>query len=136
MTTSPEERSQRIAELEQSLALAGLPPGIRREFEQELERLRAGGARRAPSPDASQHHGDTVQGDKHSVDTAGGEYAEGNIDTRQGVFITGTVYGPAIGINLGTIIYGRDPDEDERRRLQWYLQTLAGKLSRLPLRGI
>src|SRR6266545_4249561 len=38
------------------------------------------------------------------------------------------INGVAVGINLGTIIYGRLPGEDERRRLVWYLQGLATKL--------
>ncbi len=46
------------------------------------------------------------------------------------------LYGPAVGLNLGTIIYGRDPRDDERRRLVWYLEGLARKLAYLPLRGL
>ncbi|MCX7792664.1 MAG: SUMF1/EgtB/PvdO family nonheme iron enzyme, partial [Chloroflexaceae bacterium] len=42
----------------------------------------------------------------------------------------------AVGVNLGTIIYGRTPEEDERRRLVWYLEGLAAKLVHLPLRGL
>ncbi len=49
---------------------------------------------------------------------------------------TATLYGPAVGINLGTIIYGRDPREDERRQLVWYLHTLAARLNILPLQGL
>jgi hypothetical protein len=42
--------------------------------------------------------GDKVMGDKRTINTQGGDYAEGNIDKRQGVFISGgTVYGPIIG---------------------------------------
>ncbi len=44
--------------------------------------------------------------------------------------------GVAVGIHLGRIVFGRDPEEDERRRLAWYLANLSGKLCRLPLRGI
>jgi formylglycine-generating enzyme required for sulfatase activity len=44
--------------------------------------------------------------------------------------------GVAVGVNLGTIVYGRDPSEEERSRLAWYLERLVGKLSRLPLRGL
>ena len=46
------------------------------------------------------------------------------------------INGVAVGVNLGTIIYGRNPSEDERRQLVWYLRTLAAKLYRLPLRGL
>ncbi len=42
----------------------------------------------------------------------------------------------AVGVNLGTIIYDRSPEEDERRQLVNYLQQLAAKLSTLPLRGL
>ena len=50
--------------------------------------------------------------------------------------VSGTVNGVAVGVNLGTIIYGRDPSEDQRRRLVWYLEALAGDLRCLPLRGL
>jgi len=46
------------------------------------------------------------------------------------------INGVAVGVNLGAIIYGRDPSEDERRRLVWYLSALANDLWRLPLRGL
>jgi len=49
---------------------------------------------------------------------------------------TAQIYGPTVGVNLGQIIYGRDPQEDERRRLVWYLDSLANRLYRLPLRGL
>lgn len=48
----------------------------------------------------------------------------------------GRINGVAVGVNLGTIIYGHAPEEDERRRLVWYLDRLAAKLNRLPLRGL
>src|SRR5690349_3430271 len=43
--------------------------------------------------------------DTHStISTGGGDYAEGNIDQRQGAFISGgTIYGPVVGYNKGTI---------------------------------
>jgi NB-ARC domain len=48
--------------------------------------------------------GDKVMGDKRTITTEGGNYAEGNIDKRQGAFVSGgTIQGPAIGINQGTI---------------------------------
>jgi formylglycine-generating enzyme required for sulfatase activity len=46
------------------------------------------------------------------------------------------INGVAVGINLGRIIYGRDPEEDERRHLVWYLNSLSNSLYRLPLRGL
>jgi hypothetical protein len=46
------------------------------------------------------------------------------------------INGVVVGVNLGRIVYGREPEEDERRRLVWYLARLASKLSHLPLRGI
>jgi formylglycine-generating enzyme required for sulfatase activity len=42
----------------------------------------------------------------------------------------------AVGVLVGTIVYGHDPTDDERRRLAWYLDGFAGTLRRLPLRGI
>ena len=48
----------------------------------------------------------------------------------------GRINGVAVGLNLGRIIFGRDPEEEERRRLVWYLTRLASKLYRLPLRGL
>lgn len=48
----------------------------------------------------------------------------------------GRINGVAVGVNLGRIVYGRDPAEDERRRLAWYLASLANKLVQLPIQGI
>lgn len=42
----------------------------------------------------------------------------------------------AVGTNLGTIIYGRPPEQDEQQRLDTYLHQLAAKLALLPLRGL
>lgn len=43
-------------------------------------------------------------GPQHNVNTGGGDYAEGNIDRRQGAFVGGgTVYGPVVGSTSGTI---------------------------------
>jgi len=48
--------------------------------------------------------GDKVMGDKRTINTGGGDYAEGTIDKRQGVFVSGgTVQGPVIGHNAGTV---------------------------------
>ncbi|MDQ2999222.1 MAG: NACHT domain-containing protein, partial [Chloroflexota bacterium] len=79
--------------------------------------------------------GDVVSGDKIAGDSVSGDMVvepQGtvNVDSQ------GRINGVAVGINLGTIIYGRVPAEDERRRLAWYLDSLANKLYRLPLRGI
>src|SRR5262249_40149354 len=50
--------------------------------------------------------------------------------------VSKVVDGVLVGVNLGRIIYERDPEEDERRRLVWYLSSLSTKLYRLPLRGL
>ncbi|HEU4328813.1 MAG TPA: SUMF1/EgtB/PvdO family nonheme iron enzyme [Roseiflexaceae bacterium] len=42
----------------------------------------------------------------------------------------------AVALNLGTVIYGRTPSDDERERLCWYLEGLLPKLQVLPLRGL
>ena len=79
--------------------------------------------------------GDAIGGDKVSGDKVVGD----KVSDPQGtvsVSDDGRINGVAVGINLGTIIYGRDPREDERRRLVWYLDRLAAKLYRLPLRGL
>ena len=47
-----------------------------------------------------------------------------------------TVCGPNVGLNLGTIIYGRVLRDDEQRRLIWYLERIAARLYHLHLRGI
>jgi hypothetical protein len=42
---------------------------------------------------------------QRNINTGGGDYAEGNVDKRTGVFINGgTVSGPVVGVNSGTII--------------------------------
>jgi formylglycine-generating enzyme required for sulfatase activity/energy-coupling factor transporter ATP-binding protein EcfA2 len=71
--------------------------------------------------------GDAVSGDKVM-----GDKVEGNL-YRGEITVHGNNYGQIVGVNLGTIIYGRDPSEDERRRLIWYLDRLAAKLRHLPL---
>ena len=71
-------------------------------------------------------------GDVNVGDLAGRDLRTGTVE----VGGQARVYGPTVGINLGQIIYGRDPREDERRRLVWYLDALAGSLRRLPLRGL
>jgi hypothetical protein len=44
--------------------------------------------------------------------------------------------GVAIAVNLGTIIYGHAPSDEQHEQLTRYLQRLAAKLQRLPLRGL
>ena len=51
-------------------------------------------------------------GPQRTINTGGGDYAEGNIDKRQGAFVSGgTIYGPVVGVNSGTITaqYGAAP---------------------------
>lgn len=60
--------------------------------------------------------GDKVVGNKRTIDTHGDDYAEGNIDKRQGNFISGgTVQGPVITDNQGTVNvnynYQQRPDQ-------------------------
>lgn len=50
--------------------------------------------------------------------------------------IGGDVEGKVLGVSIGTAIFNRAPEEDERRRLVWYLGALSGTLYQLPLRGI
>jgi hypothetical protein len=44
--------------------------------------------------------------------------------------------GVAVGKALARLVYGRDAEENERRRLVGYLARLANRLARLPLRGV
>ncbi|MFP4439892.1 MAG: hypothetical protein ACLFVO_21870, partial [Chloroflexaceae bacterium] len=79
--------------------------------------------------------GDSITGDKIGGDKVGGD----KIVDPQGTLNVGDnarISGPTVGLNLGTIIYGRTPDEDERRRLVWYLSRLANRLNQLPLQGL
>ncbi|WP_129629816.1 SUMF1/EgtB/PvdO family nonheme iron enzyme [Candidatus Oscillochloris fontis] len=83
--------------------------------------------------------GDVVGGDMlRSGDIAASTVALGEDAMASSIALSddARINGVAVGINLGTIIYGRDPSEDERRRLAWYLAQLANKLSRMPLRGL
>src|SRR5262249_29478004 len=63
-------------------------------------------------------------------DIVAGDQTRGTVDNQ------GRINGVAVGVNLGTIVYGRRPEEDERRRLVWYLEGLASQLYYLPLRGL
>jgi len=79
--------------------------------------------------------GDAVAGDKVGADKGVGDKViepQGTVNVGD----DGRINGVAVGVNLGTIVYGRAPEEDERRRLVWYLDRLAAKLYRLPLRGL
>ena len=71
-------------------------------------------------------------GDVTMGDVAGEDVVKGavNVDGHA------RLYGPTIGVNLGTVIYGQAPSTDERRRLIWYLEGLAQHLVVLPLRGL
>ncbi len=42
----------------------------------------------------------------------------------------------AIGVNLGTVIYGAQLDDQRRERLVWYLQKLATDFNMLSIRGL
>lgn len=57
--------------------------------------------------------GHGAQSSVRTVNTGGGDYAEGNIDKREGVFVSGgTVHGSVIGTNYGNVTtnYGGSPD--------------------------
>ena len=93
------------------------------------------GQRQAPLVDL---HG-AQTGDASIGDVAGGAMAKAGGDLTQGsvtVSDDARINGVVVGVNLGKIIFGHDPEVDERRRLGWYLERLANKLVRLPLRGI
>ena len=45
-------------------------------------------------------------------------------------------YGPVVGVNLGTIIYGRPPEEAERQRLVAYLEQVTKSHNTLRVVGI
>ncbi|HEY3231610.1 MAG TPA: NACHT domain-containing protein, partial [Roseiflexaceae bacterium] len=113
MSESQNEREREVAELEAALRMP-LPDAARRQIELTLENLRGEGANLAVANTIAH---DLNQGAVNLSDDA-------RID------------GVAVGVNLGRIIYGRDPQEDERRRLVWYLDALANQLYRLPLRGL
>lgn len=131
---------RQITELEQAL-LVPLPPAVRQLTIASLDDLRS---KRATldtpiQPDASEQKmkvgGDIVGSDKVAGDKIAGNKlvkSQGNISVSDDARFDGV----AVGVNLGRIIYGRDPQEDEQRQLVWYLSCLAAKLHRLPLRGL
>ena len=45
-------------------------------------------------------------------------------------------YGPVVGVNLGTIIYGRPPEEAERQRLVAYLEQVTKSHNALRVMGV
>jgi formylglycine-generating enzyme required for sulfatase activity len=107
------DRERQIGELEAALHLP-LPEAARRQIEISLQNLRAEGANLA------------------LANTVGR-------DLNQGAFaLSGDarIDGVAVGVNLGTIIFGRTPEEEERRQLVWYLARLAARLRSLSLRGL
>ncbi|MBA3948213.1 MAG: NACHT domain-containing protein, partial [Herpetosiphonaceae bacterium] len=48
----------------------------------------------------------------------------------------GTINGPAVGLNLGQIIYNAVPNDEQREQLVRYLSRVSAKLGRLRLRGL
>jgi formylglycine-generating enzyme required for sulfatase activity len=108
-----DDQARQIADYEAALRLP-LPDSVRHDIEFKLENLRAEGANLA------------------IANTVGRDLNQGAINLSDDARINGV----AIGVNLGKIIYGRDPREEERRKLVWYLTALSNKLRRLPLRGL
>ncbi len=120
--------AQQIAALEAALQLP-LPEDTRQRLMADLQALQAASA---PAGDVV---GDLVGGDKVLGDQVAGEKrtaGPGAVTLSDDARLNGV----AVGVNLGTIVYGRLPHEDERRQLAWYLAGLANKLYRLPLRGL
>jgi hypothetical protein len=105
--------------------LQALPPDERARLLQQL------GLAPTPNPVVDMGGGNQF-GATNIGDIAGRDVLKGEVALSADARINGV----AVGVNLGTIIYGRDPSEDERRQLAWYLARLASKLSRLPLRGL
>jgi hypothetical protein len=114
MSDDPSALAQQIAALEAALQLP-LPEDSRAQLSKKLRALQA----------ATIFAGSTVAGDKVIA-------ILGTVNVSDDARINGV----AVGINLGQIIYRRDPQEDERRRLVWYLAALSSKLHHLPLRGL
>jgi hypothetical protein len=124
MSEPPDPLAQQIAALEAALRLP-LPEESRRQLLDNLQALQA----------AARPAGDVVAGDKVLGDKVMGDKVvapHGTVTVGDDARVDGVV----VGINLGRIVYGRDPAEDERRQLVWYLARLAKRLARLPLRGM
>lgn len=113
MSSDDTDQQQQIDELTAALALP-LPPAARAQIEAALAYLRATGNNLALGAQVGR---DLNQGML-------------NLDSQA------RIDGVAVAVNLGTIVYGRPPEEDERRHLAWYLGRLAGRFRRLPLRGL
>ncbi len=116
----------KIAELEATLRMPGLPAAAREAVEQQLDALR-GQITQQQSGGANLGVGNTIG---QTGDIVASDQTRGVVDNH------GRINGVAVGVNLGRIVYGRDIEEDERQRLAWYLDSLANKLYRLPLRGL
>jgi hypothetical protein len=99
--------AQQIAALEAALQLP-LPEEARQHLLANLKALQAAAA---PT-------GDVVAGDKV-------------VDPQGTVNVSGIAH-IAVGVNLGTIIYGHIPTDEQREQLTRYLRRLAAKLQRLP----
>lgn len=128
--------NRQIAELEAALK-QDLPGAARHATEALLTMLRAKVAANTPSAGAPLIGDRLRAGDINDSTVAIGAGAsaigsQGTVHLGDDARINGVV----VGVNLGNIVFGRDIEESERRRLVWYLSRLASKLYRLPLRGI
>src|SRR5436305_13729390 len=92
-----DDRARRISAIEAALRQP-LPEIARQLLERELRDLRG---MDAPTPPTSTH-----------ASVEGTARMSGTVNLGAG----GRIHGIAVGLNLGKIIYGREPDEDERRR--------------------
>jgi hypothetical protein len=101
MSDQPDPREAQIAALEAALRLP-LPESTLAQIAQDLRALR----------EATAPTGDIVAGDKVGGDKVAGD----KIVEPQGTVSNddGRIDGVAVGVNLGTIIYGRTPEEFDR----------------------
>jgi len=120
-----DDLKRQIVELEASLSQP-MPEPVRRLVEQQLAQLRQ-------QRDSLVNLSGAQTGDVTIGDTTGRDKVTSGELTLSG---DARLNGVAVAVNLGTIIYGRDPSEDERRQLARYLARLAAKLRRLPLSGL
>lgn len=137
MTQRRDELHAELAELDDVIAALapGSPVRLRQEAKRDRVRAALAALADAAAPAVPAGGGDTLTtGDLTQSTVAVG--AGATATTHGSLMVNGTVYGPTVGLNLGTIIYGRDPRDDERRRLIWYLDALANDLRTLPLRGL
>ena len=125
-------RTEVLQLAEQALQQAGQAE-VLAQLRDELRRLASGGPF-AGATVIQQQSGGANLGVGNTIGSVGdvvaGSQTRGSVDNQ------GRIAGVAVGVNLGTIVYGRTPQEDERRRLVWYLDRLAAKLYRLPVRGL